>query len=153
MSSDRKYSMKVACRKTGLSAHAIRAWERRYEAITPERDSNNRRYFSEADITRLNLLRRATDAGFQIGQIAGYDDEQLRDLLGGSNVVELPVGKSTDKSVEISLATEESGENYVESFMSALSQLDTTALDSILYRAETDLGINGLLESVPLWRR
>ena len=77
----RGYPIKVAVRRTGLTAHAIRVWEKRYSAVTPVRTPTNRRLYSEADIERLQLLRRATLAGHSIGQIAGLPIDDLRTLV------------------------------------------------------------------------
>ncbi len=68
----KRYSMKAVSLRTGLTPHAIRAWERRYGAVSPSRDSNNRRCYDEGDVERLTLLHKATEAGFHIGSIAGY---------------------------------------------------------------------------------
>ena len=56
----------VITRRTGLSADVIRAWERRYQAVSPERTQIGRRLSSDRDIARLALLRRAIHAGRRI---------------------------------------------------------------------------------------
>ena len=71
MQEEPMHPMKVVSLRTGLSPHVIRIWERRYKAVVPDRSSTNRRLYSEDDIERLSLLRRATNAGYAIGQIAG----------------------------------------------------------------------------------
>ena len=65
-----EYSIKVVARRTGLSPHVIRAWERRYGAVEPERSATGRRLYSDTEIERLQALERATRAGHSIGQIA-----------------------------------------------------------------------------------
>ena len=72
----------VAARRAGLTAHVIRAWERRYEAIVPERTSKGRRLYSEWEIQRLVLLRQAVDLGHRISEIADLPIEDLRVLVG-----------------------------------------------------------------------
>jgi len=145
---DKKYSIKVVSRKTGLSAHAIRAWERRYNAVAPKRDSNNRRYYTEEDIDRLTLLKRATDAGFGISQVVGSSDDELEQLVDSMNVIDLPVrGGRPDSELSI-VRPDTSYENYVEGFMSALEQMDSKTLENILIHSETDYGLNGMIENV-----
>ncbi|MEM8964269.1 MAG: MerR family transcriptional regulator, partial [Acidobacteriota bacterium] len=75
MTDDRLAIGNVA-RRTGLQADLIRAWERRYGAIEPERDRNQRRLYSEDDVTRLVLLRRLVEAGHSIGRVAELDDDE-----------------------------------------------------------------------------
>jgi methylmalonyl-CoA mutase cobalamin-binding domain/chain len=144
----KKYSIKVVSLKTGLSAHAIRAWERRYNAVTPKRDSNNRRYYTEEDIHRLTLLKRATDAGFAIGQVVGSSDDELKELIDSMNVIDLPVKRDNIGSELRMNVNETSFENCVEGFMSALEQMDSKTLENILIQSETDYGLNGMIENV-----
>ena len=72
--------MKLVARRTGLSAHVIRVWERRYGAVTPVRTGTNRRLYTEEDIERLSLLRRLTEAGHNIGNVAALPLPRLREL-------------------------------------------------------------------------
>ena len=145
---DEKYSIKVVSMRTGLSAHAIRAWERRYNIVSPKRDKNNRRYYTEEDIERLALLKKATDAGFSISQLVASRDEELKELISSMNIIDLPVRNNMPQSeTKISLP-ETSFENYIESFMSALEQMDSKGLENTLIQSETDYGLNGMIENV-----
>ena len=73
----------VVARRTGLTLHVLRAWERRYGVVEPVRTSGGQRLYSDADVERLRLLRELTDAGRSISQIAGLQVEELRDLAAG----------------------------------------------------------------------
>lgn len=161
-SDGKRFSMKVVSKRTGLSAHVIRAWERRYGAINPGRDINNRRFYNESDIERLTMLKLATDAGFAIGQIANYTEDELKEILGKINVIELPVNVQAQDKPARKLSSVTSFENYIESFIAATEQMDSKALENIMVRAETELGINSFLENViipllaqigELWRK
>jgi DNA-binding transcriptional MerR regulator len=74
------YPIRAVAKITGLSLDTLRAWERRYAAVTPDRTERGRQYGPE-QIERLLLLGRLTRQGHAIGQIAAQTDEQLRDLL------------------------------------------------------------------------
>ena len=65
-----KHPIQIVARRTGLTPDVIRVWERRYEAVLPRRTSTNRRLYSDRDVERLQLLRRATLAGRRIGDVA-----------------------------------------------------------------------------------
>jgi methanogenic corrinoid protein MtbC1 len=67
---------------TGLSIDTLRAWERRYQAVTPIRGERGRIY-GDRDIRRLVLLRDAVTRGHAIGQVAGLGDDELEKLLLG----------------------------------------------------------------------
>ena len=96
MLSDQKFSMKFVSNQTGLSSDVIRAWEKRYAAIQPERTETNRRLYSAVDIARLEKLALLTNAGHSIGRIAGFTDSQLQSLVSDISSSVL----SNDKSPE-----------------------------------------------------
>ena len=67
-------------RITGLSLDTLRAWERRYEAVSPARSDRGRLY-SVADVARLANLRELVSRGHAIGTIARLSDADLTQLL------------------------------------------------------------------------
>jgi len=71
------YASGAVVRMTGISAHALRAWERRYGAVRPARTPGGARRYSRRDVDRLRLLLRATRAGHPIGQVARLPDEEI----------------------------------------------------------------------------
>ncbi len=88
------HSMKLVSRRTGLSPHVIRVWEKRYGAICPQRTPTHRRQFSDEDIQRLVYLKRLTDVGHNIGNVASLPTEDLQELLGEERPAEESDGKS-----------------------------------------------------------
>ena len=66
--------------RTGLSVHVLRAWERRYRAVTPARSASGRRLYSQADIHRFQLLKTVIRMGHSISRIAGLDTAALARL-------------------------------------------------------------------------
>lgn len=69
-SHERRHPIGVVATRTGLPQDLIRAWERRYHAVTPGRGGTGRRLYSDADIERLRLLRRAVAGGRRISDVA-----------------------------------------------------------------------------------
>mgnify|MGYP005869190105 CR=1 FL=1 len=76
-----QHPIQVVSRRTGLGLDLIRAWERRYGLVEPSRSETGRRLYTDADIERLILLRRATEGGRRISDVASLSDDQLRELL------------------------------------------------------------------------
>ncbi len=85
-----RHPINFVCRRTGLSTHLIRAWEKRYNAVVPKRTDTNRRLYSDSDIDRLKLLTRVIAAGHSIGQIAALDRTRLDAILHASQPTEVP---------------------------------------------------------------
>ncbi len=127
-------------RRTGLSAHVIRSWEKRYGAVEPERTATNRRLYSEEQIERLQLLRQITLAGQSIGYVAQLPTEQLRQLAAGSFAREPQPVRS--------VVSPPASNAFLEDCITAVKSLDGRGLEQILKQAETTLGTQGMLQRV-----
>ena len=75
------YSMQVAARRSGVSPHLIRMWERRYGAVVPRRTPSGRRVYSDAAIEKLRLLLAATQGGHNISSVASLSLERLQEIV------------------------------------------------------------------------
>jgi len=78
---ERTYPLRVAVRRTGLSAERLRAWELRYGAVEPVRTPGGSRRYRESDLERLSVLRAVVDAGRRIGDVVRLETPALRALL------------------------------------------------------------------------
>ena len=91
------YAIGAVADLTNLTAHTIRVWERRYDAVTPTRSAGGTRRYSHRDVERLRVLSAAVQAGHRIGDIVHLDDRALADLFRGAPVVEVPRARSTPR--------------------------------------------------------
>jgi DNA-binding transcriptional MerR regulator/methylmalonyl-CoA mutase cobalamin-binding subunit len=136
-------AIKVVSRRTGLSAHVIRIWEKRYGAVEPERTGTNRRLYSDEQIERLGLLRDITQAGHSIGNVANLPTEKLRELAreftGNMRSAVLP--SVPDRGIL-------GADGWLEDCVAGVKSLNSRALEETLKRAETELGALGLLQRV-----
>jgi MerR family transcriptional regulator, light-induced transcriptional regulator len=80
------YSIKAVSQATGLTVETLRAWERRYGIVAPQRDSTGRREYGPNDVLRLRLLREATERGHPIRRLAKLDEAELYGLLEQGSV-------------------------------------------------------------------
>jgi len=74
------FNIQVASQLSGVASATIRAWEKRYNAVIPERAENKHRLYSETDIEKLALLYRLTELGQSIGKIAHLELVELKDV-------------------------------------------------------------------------
>lgn len=74
------FNIQVASQLSGVASATIRAWEKRYNAVVPERGDNKHRLYSEKDIEKLALLYRLTEIGQSIGKIAHLKLEELKEV-------------------------------------------------------------------------
>jgi len=134
--------MRVVSRRTGLTPDVIRVWERRYQVVAPSRSEGGQRLYSDIDIERLSLLRKATDLGRNIGQIADLDLDRLAEMVSQDLAAQAP---------EVSLAavdTTPSPEPYLTAALAAVEALDAQRLDSTLRQALLSLPAMLLMDQV-----
>jgi MerR family transcriptional regulator, light-induced transcriptional regulator len=62
------YNMQTVARKTHVQASRLRTWERRYTFLSPHRDINRYRLYSDRDIAIICWLRDQVESGMTIHQ-------------------------------------------------------------------------------------
>lgn len=82
------FNIQVASQLSGVASATIRAWEKRYNAVVPERAENKHRLYSEKDIEKLGILYQLTELGQSIGKIAHLTLEELKTIY--SNLLHRP---------------------------------------------------------------
>lgn len=73
----KKYSIREVEKLTGIKAHTIRIWEKRYKLTCCQRTETNIRYYSDEELKRLINIAFLIDNGSKISRIALLDHEQL----------------------------------------------------------------------------
>jgi DNA-binding transcriptional MerR regulator/methylmalonyl-CoA mutase cobalamin-binding subunit len=144
-----EHPISVVVKKTGLSPHTVRAWEKRYGAVKPSRTSGNQRLYSDEDIDRLQLLKLAILSGRKIGQIAKLPRDKLRDYINSEPLtVNIKDRDTTTVQEEISFM------ESIKKCINAVQKLDTKSLEDELTRASISHGNITVLENVvvPLLR-
>jgi len=100
-SSEARHPIRVVAQRTGLSTPVLRAWERRYGAVEPERSEGGQRLYSDADIRRLQLLATAVDGGRSIGLIADLPVPDLEALIDEDRTAPMvPLGDAVVPDVD-----------------------------------------------------
>src|SRR5688572_7808591 len=111
-----KYPISMVARLTGVSAHQLRVWERRYATVVPGRTKGGARLYSETDVARLRVLRKLSERGHSIGQVARLSESELSSLLGDQSGSEA----SPDDDVAARVRNE---------FLEAIERLDILAAE------------------------
>lgn len=75
------YTIQMASKISGVGVHTIRAWEKRYKALEPHRDSAGHRVYTKTDIEKLMLLSELCLLGYTISKVANLSIEDLKALL------------------------------------------------------------------------
>ena len=146
------HPIRVAVQRTGLSAHVIRVWERRYQAVVPTRSLTNRRLYSDDDIMRLWWLQQAVRSGRKIGRIAHRTTEELARLVNTRGAVP---PSSQGPATEAGADNHDESAFYLEQALEAVIGLNPVVLEEQLLRTSVQISRRRLLEEVvhPLMER
>ncbi len=136
------YPIQAVVRQTGISAHVLRVWEKRYRAVVPKRTKTERRAYSEADVRRLKLLRQATLLGHSISSVANLSQDKLLKL---TRTVALHP-RRTKRSAAVAKVMVDTP--IIRDCISAVKAFDGEKLNMVLDRATVESGFNGLLRNV-----
>lgn len=116
------YTIKQASLRSGVSIPLLRAWERRYGVVAPQRTASRYRLYDETDIERLRTMRLLVDRGWSASQAAdqvrGAAEEDLRALQGEIG------GERREGASTLTAA--------VSAFVDAAARMDGDALDRLL---------------------
>lgn len=72
-----RFTIKDLENLSGIKAHTIRIWEKRYGILTPERSDSNIRYYNSANLKKLLNVTLLYNAGHKISKIAELTEEAL----------------------------------------------------------------------------
>lgn len=93
------FNIHIASQLSGVAAATIRAWEKRYNVLTPQRAENGHRLYSESDIEKLSILQQLTQQGLSIGKIASLSNDELKAMLKDNELSSISLFSANDKDV------------------------------------------------------
>lgn len=71
------FSIKDLENFSGIKAHTIRIWEKRYRVLEPDRTDSNIRLYNESELKKLLNIAYLNRNGFKISKIAVLNDDEL----------------------------------------------------------------------------
>ncbi|MBU2652296.1 MAG: MerR family transcriptional regulator [Bacteroidetes bacterium] len=131
------YSIKDLERLTGIKAHTIRIWEKRYNIVQPERTESNIRCYSDENLKKLLNVSILVKNGYKISRIADFEDADIN-----------------EKILEVSRMNNHHS-NQVESLIVSMIELDESKFEKILNTAIIKLGFESTVFEIisPLFEK
>lgn len=148
------HPIQVVVRRSGVSADLLRAWEKRYQAVTPSRSDGGHRLYSDADIERLRLIKDAMAGGRRIGDVASLPTEEIARLVSEDAAQQQLVAPAATDN--------EDAAQLLADAIAAVRRADQGTLRVILSRAlftrtperfTTDIATPFMYELGELWHR
>jgi MerR family transcriptional regulator, light-induced transcriptional regulator len=75
------YSIRDLENLTGIKAHTLRIWEKRYNLLEPKRTLTNIRFYDDNDLKRILNIALLNRNGYKISFIAGLAEEEISDRI------------------------------------------------------------------------
>ena len=75
------FSIKDLENLTGIKAHTIRIWEKRYNLLQPNRSETNIRTYSLSSLQKLLNISFLNNSGHKISKIAQLSDDEIRETV------------------------------------------------------------------------
>ncbi len=125
-----RYSINDLEKITGIKAHTIRIWEKRYKVVSPERTETNIRYYNDEDLKKLLNISTLNKHGFKISEIVKMGNDRL-----------------CEKIVEISNASSDY-ESYINNLIISMIELDEDKFEKVLSSAIIKMGFEKTITHV-----
>ena len=116
------YSIKDLERLSGIKAHTIRIWEKRYGLLKPSRTDTNIRHYSDDDLKRILNVSILNRHGIKISHIASMDEREL-----------------TEKTVIISHDVSDY-ESLIENLLVSMVDMNQEKFEKLLSRSIMQIG-------------
>jgi len=119
---------------TGVKPVTLRAWERRYDLLHPERSEGRYRMYSQQDVDIIRRVTALIDKGIAISQAAVMVQQDVED---------------------IAVAQESPWAKHINGLLDAVARLDELALEAAYHKALADYPFDAILRQVilPLLRK
>lgn len=125
-----EYSIKDLERLTGIKAHTIRIWEKRYSLIDPKRTSTNIRFYSDSELKKILNVSILNNNGMKISAIADMDADQLNERV-------MALSQVSDDSA-----------NFIDQLTIAMIELDEATFERILSLVTLKIGFEETVTKV-----
>ncbi len=76
-----EFSIKDLENLSGIKAHTIRIWEKRYNLLTPDRKSSNIRFYNTQNLQKILNISLLYNSGHKISKIAKLSEKELQVLV------------------------------------------------------------------------
>lgn len=85
------YSIKDLEVLSGIKAHTIRIWEKRYNLLEPDRTDTNIRYYDDEDLKRMLNISMLVKNGYKISKVSKWDANEIKETI-----LSVSEGKNTE---------------------------------------------------------
>lgn len=124
------YSIKELEKLSGIKAHTIRIWEKRYDLIEPHRTNTNIRYYTDENLKKILNVAVLNRQGIKISHIALLNDQELKEEI-----------------IRVT-GISESNNTSIDSLVVAMIDLDQYIFETIINKSISNIGFKDSVTEV-----
>ena len=124
------YSIKELENLSGIKAHTIRIWEKRFSLIEPHRTNTNIRYYTDNELKKILNVAVLNRHGIKISNIARLNDLELKEEI-----------------IRVS-GTSHSSDTIVDSMVMSMIDLDEYKLEALIAKSIRKIGFKSTVTEV-----
>lgn len=124
------YSIKELENLSGIKAHTIRIWEKRYNLIEPYRTTTNIRYYTDQELKKILNVAMLNRHGIKISNIARLSDKELKEEI-------LRVSSSSPNL-----------ENTIDSLIISMIDMDEIKFNALISKTVSKYGFTNAFTNV-----
>ena len=124
------YSIKDLETLSGIKAHTIRIWEKRYDLLKPERTDTNIRYYTDDDLKRMLNVALLVRNGYKISKVAAWKEDDIKQTV-------LDVAK-----------TKKSEEGYVDQLLLFMVNFDNVGFAALVNEIIKKYGLEEAMQNL-----
>lgn len=128
------YSIKDLERLSGVKAHTIRIWEKRYELFSPQRTDTNIRKYSDDDVKLILRIHDLQQLGYKISKIVAMSKNEVDEIL--------------DEAMNENLGQEDNYHLFVNELISAGLTFNEAKFDEVYEKAKSNFDIKDVFEKI-----
>ncbi len=124
------YSIKDLEVLSGIKAHTIRIWEKRYNLLSPRRSETNIRGYGDHDLRKLLNVAMLVKHGYKISKVSVLDSDQIK-----SEIISIQESSKNES-------------HYVETLMIHMINFDDEAFNTLVNQVIEEIGIEKTISNV-----
>lgn len=124
------YSIKELEKLSGIKAHTIRIWEKRYNLIDPHRTNTNIRYYTDSDLKKILNVAMLNRQGIKISNIARLNDLEMKEEI-----------------IRVT-GSDQPHDTAVDSLIIAMTDLDEYKLEAIIDKSIARIGFTSTVTEI-----
>ena len=128
------YNIKDLERLSGIKAHTIRIWEKRYNLFSPQRTDTNIRKYSDDDVKLILRIQDLQALGYKISKIVALSKIEIDDIL--------------DNAMDNRLGLDDIHHLFINEMISAGLVFDEIKFDKVYQKAKVKFEIKEIFEQI-----